>query len=151
MRRPLSQQDLDNDPYARWNSFVDLLATEEFDALNSAQRVAHLAFWYDSEVQNGGHLQYFLNEAGARAEQAIEALRSVGGVCQADVLAAALAQWLRAKREAPGTSDEVVEAALEGEFEDFDTRYSVCEPSVTELLETYLEQHEAEFLDVGGR
>jgi hypothetical protein len=135
------------EPYARWNAFVDLIATEDFEALESVQRVAYLVFWYDSEVQNGGHLQYFENVAGRRADEAILALRSMGGACQADILAAALRSWSRVERLHPETVEEYIENALNGEFDDFDVRYAECEPSVIRLLEDYLDRHETEFLE----
>jgi len=44
-----------------WNAFVDVLAMEEYADLDPVQRIPHLCFWYDSELQNGGHFQYFEN------------------------------------------------------------------------------------------
>jgi Domain of unknown function (DUF4375) len=147
VRRQLSKRLVAREPWARWNAFVDLLATEDFDALEPVQRVAYLVFWYDSEVQNGGHLQYFENEAGRRADEAILALRSIGGVCQADILAAALRTWSRDERLPPETVEEYIENALNGEFDDLDARYPECEPSVIMLLEDYLDLHETAFLE----
>lgn len=59
--RKLSRAMLSQKPYEVWNAFVDLLAMENYTDLDEVQRAAHLCFWYDSEVQNGGHLQYFAN------------------------------------------------------------------------------------------
>jgi len=147
VRRQLSKQLVAREPWARWNAFVDLLATEDFDALEPVQRVAYLVFWYDSEVQTGGHLQYFENEAGRRADEAILALQSMGGACQADILAAALLIWSRVDRTPPETVEEYIENALNGEFDDFDARYAECDPSVLMLLEGYLDRHETDFLE----
>jgi hypothetical protein len=58
VRRRLSRELVARQPYERWNAFIDLVATEDATRLTATQRAAQLAFWYDSEVQNGGHLQY---------------------------------------------------------------------------------------------
>ena len=147
VRRQLSKQLVAREHWARWNAFVDLLATEDFDALEPVQRVAYLVFWYDSEVQNGGHLQYFENETGRRAEEAILALQSIGGECQAEILAAAVRSWSRVERLPPETVEEYIKNALNGEFDDFDARYAECDPSVIMLLENYLDRRETEFLE----
>lgn len=147
VRRQLSRKLVTHEPNERWNVFVDLLATEESTRLSPTQRVAHLAFWYDSEVQNGGHLQYFENEAGREAEAAIVALRTMGAACQADCLAEALRKWNSLDREASASIEDYVDEALEDEFGDLDARYASCEPSITALLEQYLDRHEAEFIE----
>ena len=141
MRRRLSQQLVAREPHERWNAFIDLISMEEEKDLTPIQRTAHLAFWYESEVENGGHLQYFLNSAGGRAEAAIPALRALGAAAQADLLEAALKEWSAAER--PDEEDEEVDETLG----DLDERFSACEPSITELLERYLDQHEAEFIE----
>jgi hypothetical protein len=42
--------------------------------LSAEQRPAHLVFWYESEVQNGGHFQYFENRGTEHLAATIEAL-----------------------------------------------------------------------------
>jgi len=59
--RMLTKPQVDAEPFRIWNACVDLLATEDYRDLGKEQRPAHLVFWYESEVQNGGHLQYFEN------------------------------------------------------------------------------------------
>lgn len=78
IRRQITKQELQNEPHMAWNSFIDILAMEAFEDLNETQRPAQLVFWYDSEVNNGGHLQYFLNSAGERAIETAETLLEVG-------------------------------------------------------------------------
>ncbi len=56
IRRVVTQQMLKKNPSEKWNQFVNLLAVENYDDLTDIQRIAHLCFWYDSEVENGGHL-----------------------------------------------------------------------------------------------
>ena len=84
--RKVKRQDIEAHPYVLWNDFVDLLATSDYKDLSQTQRVAYLAFLYDSEVQNGGHLQYFENRGTGRVEESIGALDRLGAPCQRDVL-----------------------------------------------------------------
>ena len=56
VRRRLGRALVAHQPYERWNAFIDLVATEDANSLTATQRTAQLAYWYDSEVQNGGHL-----------------------------------------------------------------------------------------------
>jgi hypothetical protein len=43
-----------------------------------SQRPAHLVFWYESEVQNGGHFQYFTNRSDHHIEETIQSLNALG-------------------------------------------------------------------------
>src|SRR6266478_6325346 len=47
---------------ARWNAMNDICALSDIKDLTPVQRVAHLCYWYMSEVYNGGHYQYFVNK-----------------------------------------------------------------------------------------
>ena len=61
---------MQREPYLVWNAFVDIVALTPYERLHPRQRPAHLVFWYNAEVQNGGHYQYFENSAGRRAHEA---------------------------------------------------------------------------------
>jgi hypothetical protein len=96
IRRIVSQRELDKEPFQLWNAFVNLLATEAYSDLTIEQRPAHLVFWYESEVQNGGHLQYFENqtiEKCLRIDETIAALGKLGANCQLAVLRDASCVW----------------------------------------------------------
>ena len=67
--------------------------------MNDVQAVAHFAFWYESEVQNGGHLQYFenmFNRYKAKEDivvsATLEALKVIGAKKQAKILSQASKQ-----------------------------------------------------------
>jgi len=62
VRRRVDAAAAAREPHMVWNAFVDLIATEDYADLSPLQRKAHLVFWYESEVQNGGHGQYFENQ-----------------------------------------------------------------------------------------
>ncbi len=82
----LKREEIHADPYLVWNTFIDLVSLAECEELGPKQRIAHLAFWYDSEVQNGGHLQYFENIRGAHLAETIQALDAIGAFCQKHIL-----------------------------------------------------------------
>ena len=146
MRRSLNRSAVNRASHLVWNAFIDLLAMENYEDLGPIQRVAHLAFWYDSEVRNGGHYQYFENPAGKRRHEAIEALLALGLHCQAAVLRQATVFWDSEDRKPPVSVDEFAENALEGEFAELDSTYYACSPTITDRLEAYLAEHQDEFV-----
>jgi hypothetical protein len=131
---------------ADWNGFVWLLATTAYENLKPSQRPAHLVFWYESEVQNGGHLQYFLNRGDGRGQETVEALRALGADIQARILDQALARWGSSERRAPADACEYVEVAREGEFDAFDEAFHACAPNLIDVLSRHLAEHESEFI-----
>jgi len=138
--RPLvCRDDLARLPYLTWNAFVDLLASAEYDGLTRLQRPAWLAFWYDAEVQNGGHRQFFKNRGTYRIEETIEALTRVGATGQGAVLQRAAQLYEAATRAPEGASEGAPE--LTDAFDALDRDYHRCSPEVHEILESYLEDH----------
>ena len=124
MRRRVDAAEARAHPNLIWNAFIDVLACEDYSALKPSQRSAHLVFWYESEVQNGGHDQYFGNQGTERVGETVAALRELGLGCQAAVLEAAVA----ALKE----SDYVQKLAQA------DNAFHACRPNVVEALKTHL-------------
>ena len=131
-----------------WNEFVDLLVMEEYENLTEVQRVAHLAFWYDSEVQNGGHLQYFLNRGTDLLNETVSALGVLGAWRQTHLLKTAGEAYMSRNRTPPTNAVEFVAEALKREFGAADSAYYGCEPSMTKLLGGYLGQHLDSFVEL---
>jgi hypothetical protein len=144
--RKLSHRDFDADPYCVWNAFVDLLAMEDYQDLTPEQRVAHLVFWYESEVQNGGPLQFFENRGTEHLGETIEALGLLGAACQQRVLREACAVWFSRVRSRIETVEEFCEAAIEGEFAALDSRFGECDPPLQKKLEEFLSQRQSSFV-----
>jgi len=118
----------------------------DYRDLSDTQRFAHLVFWYEHEIQNGGHLQYFENHGTDVGSEAVNALRFLGAHCQADVLERAVAKaflWTRQKIE---SVEEYVETALLDEFDSLDQAFHACKTPLTKTLETFLEQNRPEFV-----
>ena len=144
--RTVSRKQVQAEPFVVWNEYVNILAMSEYDELTETQRFAHLSFWYDSELQNGGHLQYFENHGVHRVEEIVRSLQRLGGAAQAEVLSRAAHKFRSKQRTKIDTADEFVQTALEGEFDELDGDYYRCHPAMEELLKTYLRQHRDDFV-----
>jgi len=131
---------------AVWNAFVELLAMSEAEELGQEQLPAQYAFWYDSEVQNGGHLQYFLNRGISEARNAIGELRRLGAVKFGGLLERAVSAWDEQQRKPPTTSSEYVELALGNEFGQFDAEYYAMSPALIEILEANLSENQDQYV-----
>lgn len=60
MKIIVKKEDVENYEYYLWNRFIECLSNEEFgNDLSQAQQVAKLCFWYDAEMNSGGHSGYF--------------------------------------------------------------------------------------------
>jgi hypothetical protein len=146
--RTLTKKEVDGEPFRVWNAYVDLLAMERYEDLSPVQRPAHLVFWYESEVQNGGHLQYFENRGTDQLAVTIDALGSLGATCQQQVLRDAGESWLSRARARIQKAHEFRDTALKGEFHVFDSRFHACSPTLQTCLEAYLSRHRPSFVRV---
>jgi hypothetical protein len=146
--RSLTKQEVEAEPFRVWNAFVDVLAMEDYDVLSPEQRPAYLVFWYESEVQNGGHFQYFENRGTDHLAATVKALGLLGATCQQQVLREAGELWFSRSRPRVRTAQEFCDTALEGEFESFDSRFHACSPSLQQCLEAYLKRHQPSFVSV---
>jgi hypothetical protein len=154
IRRTVNRSEYEENPYAAWNAFVDIIAMESADDLSEIQQHAHFAFTYYSEVENGGHLQYFENQsiqhgdAKAQAIKALAGLEAIGAVEHRAVLSQAIDRWMATSRRRIGSVEEYVETASQGEFDDLDKACWQCQPEITVWLERYLDSHFADFIEL---
>src|SRR5258705_3794327 len=108
LRRHISSSAAKLDPHAVWNAFVDLLANSTWPELTDFQRHPHLVFWYESEVQNGGPLQFFENRPGELIEPTLTALRVLGAEAYLPILNNATLRWRSQPREGLEAVEEYV-------------------------------------------
>jgi len=127
-----------NLPDDSWNRFV-LRAIEEAPQIE-AEKPLYALFWYQTEVNNGGHLQYFLNvtEPG-EWHIAVDAARSIGQDEVAANLAQSVALWESVDRTAPNSTEQFVDAALEDEFGHFDRKFYELEGPFRQAFENAIE------------
>lgn len=107
----------------RWNKFIAEVCSKDFDALSEAQKNAVLCFWYDSEMNNGGHCAYFECHREVKPQQLIDAIRDVAYQEIADNFRKAVAE---------GEDDDWVET---------DRVYYEFNPSLCDCLMEYVERN----------
>lgn len=151
MRAKVNRKAAIKEPYLVWNAFIDVLAMGERNELSPIQIAPHLSFWYDSEVQNGGHLQYFLNRGIDEAREALGALASIGADAQREILVRAIEYYTQSGIDNWETADEYDALWRQGHFEEHDLAYHDCVPEMTELLQRYLDVHTEDFIEYTDR
>jgi hypothetical protein len=151
IRRHLSVGEIDSNPHAEWNAFIDLLAVEDYEDLDTQQRQAHLIFWYESEVQNGGHFQYFENRGTQLVPETIDALVAFCAEEHANVLRQAHSLASKHHWGEISSVEEFVEDALESEFGDLDMAFHACNPTVLEVLARHLKANRELYLEISNR
>lgn len=92
----------------------DFLARTPYRDLSPPQRTAQLALFYDNEINNGGHLQYFHNVGVERAGELIEALDAIGAAGQRRLFERALALARANPVEQAGLARGLFRAGLRG-------------------------------------
>ncbi|WP_231746813.1 DMP19 family protein [Maioricimonas rarisocia] len=106
---------------------------------------------YDSEVNNGGHVQYFGNSSGGYWKIAIEGLEAVGSPQRAEILREAIAlfgkkgpssDWDRRGEQLAGFSSR-----KDSQLKGCDDRYFACSDNLSVLLALYALEHREHFTD----
>jgi hypothetical protein len=94
---------------------------------DSMDEAADLIFWYECQVQNGGHSQFFENRGDSLADT-ITALGLHGAVSQQQVLQEAGQLW------SIGTKPE-------DDFASIDAQFGRCKPSLQEILDDFYSEN----------
>lgn len=114
----------------RWNDFIEIICTKEMETLSPVQKNAVLCFWYDAEMNNGGHSGYFDCYQNVNADELINAINIV------------------AYKE---ISDNFIQALYaeedDGWCEEDDAFYEF-KPSLSECIMKYVEEHRDEIFDL---
>jgi hypothetical protein len=146
---------LQKEPQLLWNTFVKFLSKANTTEMNDVQMAAQLPFWYDSDIQNGGHLRYFENKYAKLGDKlnvlvlaTLDALKIVGADKQAEILGQSADVYFSKPRQHTKDPDEISQIALEGEFEKFDIEYNNSVPTIPDQLKKYLMAHTDNFVKV---
>jgi hypothetical protein len=125
------------------------LTKEEFERQSLPQKVFSAIWEVESEVNNGGFSQYFLNDSAESASFVVNALTTIGAPKTADICRRAivtafpggLLQTVEAIRSiAADFSEDIIE-----KLEPLDQEFFSYPHNLTDLLFTYVTAHPEEF------
>jgi hypothetical protein len=122
---------------------------EDFARQSQPQKVFSTMWAVESEVNNGGFSQYFLNDSAESAPFVVEALETIGAPKTAAICSRAIAtafpsglpEESQAIRSAAAEFSDEVLAGLEA----LDQEFFAYPHNLTDLLFAYISQHPEEF------
>jgi Domain of unknown function (DUF4375) len=144
-KQALSKAELIQNRSLAWNAFISIVGVASYEELSPVQQVAHLGYWYEAEVSNGGHLQYFRNQSGLYVAETIAALPLLGAEAHAAVLKDAFKR-IGERPELIDRNKNHGELARTYPFKDIDRAFWQCKPELDELLHRYLDEHLGDFI-----
>lgn len=109
-----------SDDYKLWNKFIEQICTQDLDKLNEEQKNAVLCFYYDREMNIGGHVCYFDQYEKIPKKDLLKALEEVSNQKFVSIL------------------KEAIEVGKEDNYEKTDNSYLRQSPCLTEYLEQYV-------------
>ncbi|MBR6690090.1 MAG: hypothetical protein IKL65_02025 [Bacilli bacterium] len=126
--KKFQQKQMDNKKINIWNKFIEDVCSRNISTLNEIQKNAVLCFWYDCEINNGGHCAYFSTYPHSKfySEDLFEALKIVGNNKIANNFIKAL------------------QNGIDDEYEKVDNAYYQFEPALIDYLEKYVIKNEKE-------
>lgn len=109
-----------SDDYKLWKKFIEQICTQDLDKLNEEQKNAVLCFYYDREMNIGGHVCYFDQYEKIAKKDLLKALEEVSNQKFVSIL------------------KEAIEVGKEDNYEKTDNSYLRQSPCLTEYLEQYV-------------
>ncbi len=103
---------------------------------------------YDSELQNGGHLQYFENHRKNDYFEVINSLKAIGAEKQSSLLLKTSVIFLGKKRKPIKSVQSYIKKTENDEYSKFDSEYYHIKPDVNFYLEEYLKNNLNEFIEL---
>lgn len=114
--------------------------------LSVGQRRLYAVWWYEAEVRNGGHDQYYSNSYGMFWQEALDGLEAIGAYTTKQILDESVARFT----EQPSRHRKRRNDQLEGlKFHDLDTRLFAHPDNLDELMRKFILAHEGDFLFSG--
>ena len=133
----IERKELDIDPSARVWALVFYLADHPEEQTRSEFRLFWLAYIYDAQVLNGGHLQYFHNYGTEAVVPTLDALHTIGAHERAAILADCWSQVKLDPVDRVSSVEQYSELAMERSFDAEDSAYYAEKPELLELLERH--------------
>jgi hypothetical protein len=145
--RPVSRSEPDPHQALPWNAMIDLCAMEPLENCSPVQRRAALLFWYQSEVNNGGHFQYFMNKPNFPHEEVLALLAELGASHAAAVFAAVLQHMKGQFPEFAESPEDYLSQEKEADLLSFDVEWgSKGDQEIQACLLSLLRANEGEFV-----
>lgn len=126
---------------------------KDLGRFTDSQRKIFALYWYDAEVKNGGHDQFFFNSTGIVWKDAYEGFKMIGAAQLADNFKKAIDMF---GGEVPFDRSERQDALEElyenKDFDDFrklDVFYYSFAEDLSELIDAYVKKHASEFVIKG--
>lgn len=155
-----SENDIVEGKYSAWDLIQPLwynvsiydgieVYNKDLEQFTDGQRKIFALMWYDSEVCNGGHDQFFFNSTGIVWKDAIEGMRMIGAEKTAENFQKAIDMFGGAvpfdRDERCDMLDELCENEDFDDFEEIDSFYYEDE-EMESLMNEYVKKHPAEFV-----
>ncbi len=125
---------------------------EDFAAQSTPQKVFSSIWAVESEVNNGGFSQYFLNSSCETAGYVVEALKAIDAPRTSEIcrraIAAAFPEGLPADPAEISSAAENFPDETEDKLEELDNEFLAYPHNLTELLFAYVSRHPEEFGDL---
>ena len=148
IKQILTEKQIIEEPWQVWNSFVDLVSMEQYDDLTPVQKVGSALFWYNSEVQNGGHMQYLINHGISHLKSTINAFETIENNDFTPLLKKAITIYNTLDLSSIANVEDYVEMALQDYFSECDQKFHQIEPSLEAILEEYLRNNQSAFIEI---
>ena len=113
----------------RWNRFIDEVCYRDIDTLSEIQKNAVLCFWYDAEMNSGGHSGYFDCYPDTVPQELIHAITAVG------------------YREIADNYQQAINDGENDNYKETDSVYYGFSPSLCDCLEEYVERYKDVIFD----
>lgn len=137
-------------PKSRLDRFYERIESQGFESLTLSERASFGLTWLYMETNNGGLHQFFFNDAGKLAPDALRGLEMVGAPKTADILRRAMSIFpdsrvpvdILERRELLCGLPEELQWDCLGELT---TEFFQSSEPVAELLDAYVQKHPEEF------
>ena len=137
-------------PKSRLDRFYERIESQGFESLTLNARASFGLTWLFMETNNGGLHQFFFNDAGKLAPDALRGLEMVGAPKTADILRRAMSVFpdsrvpvdILERRELLCDLPEELQWDRLGELT---TEFFQSSEPVAELLDAYVQKHPEEF------
>lgn len=143
MKQRLDRHKAKREPHLVWNAFVDLIGMEHDSSFSPIQKQASLVFWYDSEVQNGGHGRIFRKSEGFSVCKKLSThFKKLNMSNQAEILARSTMRITNESSKKDWT--DIFNSAF---IEELDKDFFQCKPDIMDALEEHLMCHQEEYIE----